>query len=170
MTPHDPLLNSVYEELRKLAAKKLASEAVDHTLSPTALVHEAWVRLTDASVVWNDQRHFFRLAAVAMRRILVDSARARLADKRGGSLQRVPLDDLTMPVPDRELADLDDALQRLAVEKPLYAQLVELRFFGGLTGEEAASTLNISPATADRMWRYARSWLQLAITDGRSPQ
>lgn len=159
-------LEAVYAELRAVAARKLAAESPDHTLSPTALVHEAWLRLSEASVVWNDRQHFFRLAAVAMRRILVDRARARLADKRGGKLQQVPLDEIAAPFPDRTIAALDDALKQLEQDNPQHAQLVELRYFGGLTADEAAEAIGVSSSTADRMWRYARSWLQVAIRDG----
>jgi RNA polymerase sigma factor (TIGR02999 family) len=166
MSDADSSLNSVYEELRRLAVRKIAAEGADYTLSPTALVHEAWLRLNEASVAWNDQRHFFRLAATAMRRILVERARARLAEKRGGDLKRMPLDDIAAPLPDRQLTVLDDSLKQLARDKPEHAQLVELRFFGGLTSDEAASAMGISPATADRMWRYARSWLKIGMIDG----
>ncbi len=159
MTDGQASIDAVYDELRRLAVRRIAAEAEGYTLSATALVHEAWLRLNEASVAWNDQRHFFRLAATAMRRILVDRARARLADKRGGEFQRVSLDDIAAPFPDRQLACLDDALKQLAHEKPDHAQLIELRYFGGLTSDGAAAAIGVSPATADRMWRYARSWL-----------
>lgn len=159
----DDLLPQVYDELRRLAAAKLAGENPGQTLDATALVHEAWLKLGDASVEWQDRTHFFRTAATAMRRILVDRARAKLTDKRGQAAVRVELADIAASVPDDQLLALDDALARLGESKPDHARLVELRFFGGLTGDEAAASLNISPATADRMWRYARAWLQVEL-------
>ncbi len=165
MTDSDPLQDSVYQELRRIAERNLSAESPDNTLSPTALVHEAWLRLAEASVIGNDRHHYYCLAATAMRRILVDRARSRLADKRGGNFSRHMLYDTAAPVPDNDLLNLHEALSRLAEVKPQHAHLVELRFFGGLTGDEAATALGISPASADRLWRYARSWLQLAMTD-----
>jgi RNA polymerase sigma factor (TIGR02999 family) len=159
MTPDDPL-PLVYDELRRLAAARLAAERPGQTLDATALVHEAWLRLAGASVMWQDRSHFLRTAATAMRRVLVDRARARLTVKRDGG-ERVELADLPAPLPDDRLFALDEALQRLAVTRPDHARLVELRFFAGLTGEEAAAALGVSAATADRMWRFARAWLQV---------
>lgn len=172
------LLPQVYDELRRLAAAKLAAESPGQTLDATALVHEAWVRLAAASVEWNDRSHFLRTAATAMRRVLVDRARGKKAAKRDGGY-RVELADFTARWsrdenvapggqrshlrPDDELIALDDALERFAAAKPDHARLVELRFFAGLTGDEAAAALGISPATADRMWRYARAWLHVAL-------
>lgn len=162
MTPKD-LLPLVYHELRKLAAAKLASEKPGYTLDATALVHEAWLKLADVSVEWQDRTHFLRTAATAMRRILVDRARAKLAVKRDGG-QRFELADLVSPMPDAELMALDEALETLSLTKPDHARLVDLRFFAGLTGDEAAEALGVSPATADRMWRFARAWLHVKIT------
>lgn len=157
-------IDDVYAELRRLAAKRLAAESPDHTLSATALVHEAWLRLAEASIEWKDRTHYFRTAATAMRRILVDHARTKATGKRGGGQQRVPLDDLPSADRSEELLALDEALERLAPLKPDHAKLVELRFFAGLTADEAATTLGVSPATADRMWRYARAWLEVELS------
>jgi RNA polymerase sigma factor (TIGR02999 family) len=162
MTPEE-LLPQVYDELRKLAAAKLAAEKPGQTLSATALVHEAWLKLADASVEWRDRTHFLRTAATAMRRLLVDRARAKLTAKRDGGTRR-DLSELTAPLPDPELLAMDAALTRLAAMKPDHAKLVELRFFAGLTGDEAAEALGISPSTADRMWRFARAWLQVELS------
>jgi len=161
MTPAQ-LLPLVYDELRKLAAAKLAGKAPGYTLDATALVHEAWLKLHDASIEWNDRNHFFRTAATAMRRILVDRARAKLTAKCDGGIL-VELGEFAAPLPDAELLALDDVLGRFAEVKPDHAKLVELRFFAGLTGDEAAATLGVSPATADRMWRYAKAWLQVEL-------
>ncbi|HMO14559.1 MAG TPA: ECF-type sigma factor [Pirellulaceae bacterium] len=155
----DELIKSVYDEMRRLAQVKLHEESPGHSLSATALVHEVWLKLADASVDWQDQNHFLRTAATAMRRILVDHARAKLAQKRGGGAARVELLDIDSPLPDAELLDLDSALNKLAELKPDHAKLIELRYFAGLTGDEAAEALGVSPATVDRMWRYARAWL-----------
>jgi RNA polymerase sigma factor (TIGR02999 family) len=163
VTPAD-LLPLVYDELRKLAAARLASENAGQTLDATALVHEAWLRLADAPVEWQGRSHFLRTAATAMRRVLVDRARVRLAAKRDGG-QRVELADCAAPLRDDQLLALDEALQRLALVKPDHARLVELRYFAGLTGDEAAASLGVSPATADRMWRYARAWLQVELNE-----
>lgn len=161
MTPND-LLPLVYDELRKLAAARLAAEQPGHTLDATALVHEAWLKLADASVEWQDRTHFLRTAATAMRRILVDRARAKKTAKRDGG-HRVELVDFSAPLQDDELLALDAALEKLASIKPDHARLVELRYFAGQTGDEAAAALNVSPATADRMWRFARAWLQVEM-------
>jgi RNA polymerase sigma factor (TIGR02999 family) len=161
VTP-DELLPQVYDALRQLAASKLAAQAPGHTLDATALVHEAWLKLADASTEWHDRAHFLRTAAVAMRHILVDRARAKLAAKRAGG-PRAELPDLAAPLPDPELLALDDALTRLAAVKPDHAKLIELRYFAGMTGDETATALGVSPATADRMWRYAKAWLQVEM-------
>jgi RNA polymerase sigma factor (TIGR02999 family) len=163
LTPAE-ILPLVYQELRKLAASKLASEPSGQTLQATALVHEAWLRLADASVDWSDKTHFIRTAATAMRRILVDRARAKLAAKRGGENVRVELSEITAPLPDSELLSLDEALDRFAEIKPDHAKLMELRYFAGMTSDEAAKILNVAPATAHRMMQYAKAWLRLEMT------
>ncbi len=160
-------INEVYATLRKLAARKIAGEGAGQTLSATALVHEAWLRLAEASVEWQDKSHYLRTAATALRRILVDRARAKVADKRGGGAERVALGDPAAPTRAEELLALDEALERLAAEKPDHARLVELRYFAGLTGDEAAAALGVSPATADRLWRYARAWLQAELAEAK---
>ena len=160
-TPAD-LLPQVYDQLRKLAAAKLANEQPGQTLDATALVHEAWLKLADASVGWQDRTHFFRTAATAMRRILVDRAKAKSTAKRDAG-ERVELSDLPGVWPDANLVALDDALEALAVTKPVHAKLIELRFFVGLTMVESARALGISPATADRYWHYARAWLRVEM-------
>jgi RNA polymerase sigma factor (TIGR02999 family) len=149
----------VYDELRKLAAAKMADENPGHTLDATALVHEAYLRLTGEQS-FESRSHFLRAAAEAMRRILVDHARARSADKRGGRRQRVPLDEAMRwtESPDHLLA-LEEALERFAAEEPRKAELVVLRFFAGMTIPEAAKTLGVSVPTAERWWVYARTWL-----------
>jgi RNA polymerase sigma factor (TIGR02999 family) len=159
------LLPLVYDELRKLAARKLAEESPGQTLQPTALVHEAYLRLVgDADEPrWRNRAHFFAAAAEAMRRILIDSARRKKALKHGGDRVRQPLDDAIAPEKCDELLALDEALCKLAARDPEKARLVELRYFAGLTGEEAAKVLGISPATADRHWAYARAWLQTEV-------
>ena len=161
----EQLLPLVYTELRKLAAAKMAAEKSEHTLQATALVHEAYVQLVgnETRRTYRDRRHFFASAATAMRRILVDSARAKRTKKRGGEHNREPLLDVPAPMPDDELLELHSALERLAEEEPLKAQLVELRYFGGLTGDQAAEVLGISPSTADRHWAFARAWLQTEV-------
>ena len=155
------LFPQVYDELRRLAAVKLAGENAGQTLDATALVHEAWLRLAGASVEWQDRSHFFRTAATAMRRVLVDRARAKECDKRGGGADRVEMPELAVPMPDSRLIVLDAALTQLAATKPDHAKLIELRYFAGLSGDDAAAVLGVSPATADRMWRYARAWLRV---------
>lgn len=170
----DELLPLVYEELRLLAAQKLSNEVPGQTLQATALVHEAYLRLVgDESQTWNSRGHFFAAAAEAMRRILIDSARRKQRLKRGGNLQRADTEDVAS-LPDEtgltvggscdDLIALDEALERLAQKDKVKADLVKLRFFAGLTGEQAAKVLGISHNTADRYWAYARSWLHLEIT------
>jgi RNA polymerase sigma factor (TIGR02999 family) len=162
--PHaaSQLLPLVYDELRQLAAQKLAQEMPGQTLQPTALVHEAYLRLVGEGEGphWDGRCHFFAAAAEAMRRILIDEARRRKSAKHGGGWHRVPLDNLDQPgeSPDDLLA-IDEALTRFAAEEPAKAELVKLRFFGGLTVPEAASALDISLATAERWWAFARVWL-----------
>jgi RNA polymerase sigma factor (TIGR02999 family) len=161
------LLPLVYDELRRLAAHKLSRENPGQTLDATALVHEAYLRLLGARSVSEEgfasRGHFFAAAAEAMRRILIDNARRRQAEKRGGGRQRQALDAIAAPEPDEELLALDEALQKLAAAEPLKARLVELRYFAGLTGDEAAEILGISPSSADRHWAYARAWLQAEV-------
>jgi len=161
----EQLLPLVYDELRKLAAQKMAREAPGQTLQATAVVHEAYLRLVGGETdrTYRDRGHFFATAATAMRRILVDNARAKQSDKRGGRSRREPLVDVAAPLPDDELLTLNEALGKLAAEDPLKAQLVELRYFGGLTGDQAAEVLGISPSTADRHWAFARAWLQAEV-------
>ena len=157
----DDLLPLVYDELRKLAAARLANEGSEHTLQATALVHEAWIKLSGNQKGWNSRRHYFGAAAEAMRRILIDRARKRSRVRHGAGLQRVNLDsvDFAMTTDNATLLELDEALRKLALESPDKAKLVELRFFAGLKLKEAAEALGISPATAKRHWSYARAWL-----------
>ncbi len=158
----DRLLPLVYEELRLLAAQRLAQEKPGQTLQPTALVHEAYLRLVMAEVQdWSSRGHFFAAAAEAMRRILVERARKKHRIKRGGAHQRVDIEEdaLAEEQSPEILLALDEALDRFAREDPAKAELVKLRYFAGLTIPEAAKALNISKATADRYWSYARAWL-----------
>jgi RNA polymerase sigma factor (TIGR02999 family) len=170
------LLPLVYDELRKLAAQKLAHERPGQTLDPTALVHEAYLRIVDDGTggapragepVWANRRHFFAAAAEAMRRILVENARRKGREKHGGGRHResADLDALSGAGAPEEILSLHEALEQFALRDPLKAKLVELRFFGGLTLEEAAACLDISLSTADRAWRYARAWLYAAMAD-----
>jgi RNA polymerase sigma factor (TIGR02999 family) len=158
------LLPAVYAELRKLAAARLAAEPVGHTLDPTALVHEAYVRLVrpDPARPWNGRGHFFAAAAEAMRRILVEGARRKARLRHGGGLKRRDLDPDAAAVrePDQGLLALDAALRKFADRYPVHARLVELRYFAGLTGEQAAGVLGLSASTADRHWVFARAWLR----------
>jgi RNA polymerase sigma factor (TIGR02999 family) len=163
------LLPLVYGELRRLASQKLARENPGQTLEPTALVHEAYLRLLgDGDVAWDSRGHFFAAAAEAMRRILVENARRKRSLKRGGNRSRQKLDEvlLAMPEPREDVLALDEALTRLAAKAPLKAELVRLRYFAGLTVEEAARALGISGTTAERYWTYARAWLQREIGGG----
>jgi RNA polymerase sigma factor (TIGR02999 family) len=158
------LLPLVYDELRQLAAQKLAQEKPGQTLQATALVHEAYLRLVDAdaSQHWSGRGHFFAAAAEAMRRILVEQARRRAAAKRGGGAEREALDpsDLAAPAPEEHLLAVHDALDDFARTDPEAATLVKLRFFGGLTMTEAAEALGVSVRSAEDLWAYARSWLR----------
>jgi RNA polymerase sigma factor (TIGR02999 family) len=152
----------IYRELRGIAAQKMANEAPGHTLQPTALVNEAWLRLAGSGGGrWNSRGHFFSAAAEAMRRILIESARRKKRLKHGGDLERAELDnlELPMPLPDDQLLALDEALDRLAVARPDAAEVVKLCFFVGLTQKQAADELQISRATAERLWSFARAWL-----------
>lgn len=159
------LLPLVYEELRRLARSHMANERKDHTLQPTALVHEAYLRLIgDTIPQWDGRGHFFGAAAEAMRRILVDHARTKNATKCGGKLQRVNLDHnaadaSSIQVDFEDIVALDEALTKLAAEAPAKAELVKLRYFAGLSLEEAAATIGVSLATAKRYWVFARAWL-----------
>jgi RNA polymerase sigma factor (TIGR02999 family) len=164
------LLPLVYDELRQLAAQKLAQEKPGQTLQPTALVHEVYLRLVagEAKPHWDGRGHFFAAAAEAMRRILVESARRKGRVKRGGDRRRVDLDDyeVTTGPPEDEILALDDALTRLAQEDPAAAQVVQLHFFAGLSVEQAAEALGVSRATAYRQWIFARAWLRCAMSAG----
>lgn len=156
------LLPLVYQELRRLAAHKLAQERPGQTLQATSLVHEAWLRLEGTNdQKWNGETHFFAAAAQSMRRILVENARRKQRLKRGGGCERVEVDtvDLACPLPDDDLLALDEALTQLAAVDPVAAELVNLRFFTGLTQSEAAAQLGLSRSTADRTWVFARAWL-----------
>jgi RNA polymerase sigma factor (TIGR02999 family) len=171
--PHaaDELLPLVYEDLRRLAAQRLAQEAPGQTLQATALVHEAYMRLLGGEgdgQRWQGRGHFFGAAALAMRRILVENARRKQRRKHGGSYQRLDLDtaDLAAAEPDERVLALDAALEKFAQRHPEHARLVQLRYFGGLTGAQAAEVLGISPSTADRHWVFARAWLRREIDGG----
>ncbi len=163
------LLPLVYDELRRLAAARLAAEPSGHTLQPTALVHEAYLRLAGVpnGDRWDGRGHFFAAAAEAMRRILIDGARRKAAEKHGGGLRRQALepDAAAVPEPREDLLALDEALTRLEAEDPLKANLVKLRYFAGLSLPEAAAALNLSERTAGRHWAYARAWLRRAAED-----
>lgn len=170
--PHaaEELFPLVYEELRKLAAARMAAESSGQTLQPTALVHEAYVRLVDVELVqeWDSRAHFFAAAAESMRRILVERAKRKLRQKRGGGLRRVELGKDIAIGPNEnswQLLAIDEALDRLHEEDPAKAQLVKLRYFVGMTLEEAATALGISRATASRYWTYSRAWLSCALED-----
>lgn len=158
----DELLPLVYEELRKLASSKMANEAAGNTLQPTALVHEAWLRLVGAqNQKFSGRAHFFAAAAEAMRRILIDRARRKRAQRHGGGQVRVDSEqiELSSPETDDQLLAINEALDRLTAQDPMEAELVKLRYFVGLTVDEAASLLDISPRTARNYWAHARTWL-----------
>jgi RNA polymerase sigma factor (TIGR02999 family) len=170
--PHaaNQLLPLVYDELRKLAAQKMAQEAPGQTLQATALVHEAYLRLVGDQHFAN-RRHFFAAATEAMRRILIENARRKQRQKRGGDRQRVDLDevdDVVVPAPDARLLRLNEALDRFAEVEPAKAELVKLRWFGGMSLDTAAALLAISPSTADRWWAYARAWLRADLNEEKS--
>jgi RNA polymerase sigma factor (TIGR02999 family) len=159
----EELLPLVYDELRRLAAQRLSREKPGQTLEATALVHEAYLRLVDGQQMqpWDSRGHFFAAAAESMRRILVDRAREKGCEKRGGKLQKLNIDAIALAstaTPDQLLA-IDDALARLAIDDPVAAQLVNLRYFAGLTIDEAGKAIGVSTATAYRHWNYARAWL-----------
>jgi len=165
------LLPLVYEELRRLAAHKMANEAPGQTLQPTALVHEAWLRLTgNENVKWDGRAHFFGAAAEAMRRILIDNARRKRALRHGGGQQRIDIQEVEIAATstDDELLAINDALEKFDAEDKRKAELVKLRYFGGLTIEQAAAALGISPPTAKRWWAYARAWLYQEIGKARN--
>ncbi|MGL4420903.1 MAG: sigma-70 family RNA polymerase sigma factor [Gemmataceae bacterium] len=162
------LLPLVYNELRKLASSKMSAEGAGHTLDATALVHEAYLRLT-GSQTFESKSHFMRAAAEAMRRILVDHARARLAEKRGGGRQRIPLEEATRWTESpQHLLELEEALSRFAQEEPRKAELVVLKFYAGMTLPEAAQVLGISVPTAERWWAFARTWLFAELEEKNS--
>jgi len=166
----EELLPLVYDELRKLAAHKMASEAPGQTLQPTALVHEVWLRLSQQSDVrWQNREHFYAVAAEVMRRILVDRARRRQSRKHGGQLERVDLDAVELPGPgdDAVVLQVHDAVERLAVEDPQKAEVVKLRFFVGLENAEIAAILGVSEKTVQRHWSFAKAWLYRAMQGGQ---
>ncbi len=168
----DQLLPLVYDELRKLAASKMSHEALGQTLQPTALVHEAWLRLVGKeNPQWNSRGHFFGAAAEAMRRILIENARRKLARRHGGGQRRLDVDELEIAAlaTDEQMLAINDALERFASIDQPKADLVKLRYFAGLTIEQAAQTLGISEATAKRWWAYARAWLYSEVTSGADP-
>jgi RNA polymerase sigma factor (TIGR02999 family) len=169
----EQLLPLVYEELRQLAAQKLAQEKAGQTLQATALVHEAYLRLVDVEQAqrWNSRGHFFAAAAEAMRRILIDNARSKRADKRGGGRQPIDLDQVeaVSAAPSLDLLALDEALERLDRHDPVVGQLVKLRCFTGLSVEEAAEALGLSRAAAYRHWTFARAWLRCQLAEGDGP-
>lgn len=169
----EELLPLVYEELRKLAAARMAKEKPGQTLQPTALVHEAWLRLGgEQQPAWQNRAHFFAAAAEAMRRILVEKARSKASQKRGGDWSRVELEgcEIAAPMPPDELLALDEALSELHALNPRCARLVELCFFVGLTQQEAAEALGISVATAERDWVFSKAWLFRKIREPENPQ
>jgi len=162
----EELLPLVYDELRRIAAHKMSAEAAGHTLQPTALVHEVWLRLVGSEDrQWQNRAHFFGAAAEAMRRILVDHARRKLSQKRGGGAHAEELNEssLVLNAPPDELLAVHEALDGLARQDPEAAQLVKFRYFVGMTMEESAAAMNIAPRTAERIWTYARVWLRKEI-------
>jgi RNA polymerase sigma factor (TIGR02999 family) len=156
----------VYEELRKLAGQKMSQAAPGQTLQATALVHEAWLKMSGAPThQWNDRSHFFRAAAEAMRHILIDQARRKSAQKRGSNVIREELHEsrIESTAPSAEILAAHEALERLTAEDPLAAEVVKLRYFAGMTIPEIAEALNLAPRTADRHWSFARAWLEREI-------
>ena len=167
----DELLPLLYSELRKLAAARMANESAGHTLQPTALVHEAWLRLVgDENPNFQNRAHFFAAAAEAMRRILIEKARRKQAQRRGGGLANLNLDDIEVTSPDRDeqLLDLNDALEKLTAKNKLQAELVKLRYFAGMTNDESAKILGITPRAAKYCWTHARAWLYHEISSSRT--
>lgn len=164
------LLPLAYNELRKIAAQKMASERPDHTLQPTALVHEAYLRLLGPDGTerpWKDRAYFFAAAGQAMRRILIESARRKATEKRGNNAEHTAFEDskLEFSVPSDEILQVDEALQKLEKEDPDLAKVVVLRYFAGMTVPETAAALEVSPSTVDRQWRCAKAWLHEEISD-----
>jgi RNA polymerase sigma factor (TIGR02999 family) len=165
----EELLVVVYDELRRLAASKMALEAPGQTLQPTALVHEAWLRLMgNQTPAFKDREHFFRACAEAMRRILIDRARRKHTIRHGGACQRVDFEGLdpAAPAADEQLLAVNEALEKFALEHPVQAELVKLRYFAGLTNEEVSEVLGISVSTAKNYWTYSRAWLLNEIGSG----
>ena len=165
----EDLLPLVYSELRRIAAQKMASERAGHTLQPTALVHEAYLRLIGPDGEkkdWKDRSYFFAAAAQAMRRILIESARRKNTAKRGENAEHTPWDDskLAFAVPSDEIVQVDEALKKLEVEDPALAKIVSLRYFAGMTVPETAAALEVSPSSVDRQWRCAKAWLRREMT------
>jgi RNA polymerase sigma factor (TIGR02999 family) len=166
------LVAALYDDLRAVARRDLAGERPDHTLQPTALVNEAWMRLFNGQeATFENRAHFFAAASTAIRRVLADHARKRHAEKRGGGRGRVPLEEIDVggPVRSEDVLALDDALEKLAAFAPVQAQIVEMRFFGGLTTPGLARALSISESTVERHWRLARAWLRGELSDGDGP-
>jgi RNA polymerase sigma factor (TIGR02999 family) len=166
------LLELVYEELRRLATSKMARESPGHTLQPTALVHEAWLRLVGTKdAKFANRAHFFSAAAEAMRRILIDRARRKLTERHGGGFQRVDLEgqDLAAPDADQQLLAVHEVLDKLAREHPVQAELVKLRYFAGMTNEETAQVMGISVSTAKNYWTFARTWIFHEIKNVQEP-
>jgi RNA polymerase sigma factor (TIGR02999 family) len=164
----EQLLALVYEELRRLAASKMAQDSPGHTLQPTALVHEAWLRLVGARTPsFKDREHFFRASAEAMRHILTDRARRKLTKRHGGGYQRIDFEtngfDLAAPSAGEQLLALDEALEAFALEHPIQCELVKLRYFAGLTNEEVSEVMGVSVSTAKNYWTFSRAWLLDAI-------
>jgi RNA polymerase sigma factor (TIGR02999 family) len=165
----DQLIPLVYPELKRLARRYMGRESPDHTLQTSALINEAYLRLVDQHAVeWQDRAHFFAVAAQVMRHILIDHARSHRYHKRGAGAEHIPLDDVAVVSQERatELVALDDALTRLATVDPRKSQIVELRFFGGLTVEETAEVMKLSPITIKREWRSAKAWLHTEMSEG----
>jgi RNA polymerase sigma factor (TIGR02999 family) len=165
----EELLKLVYEELRRLAAYKMSRQPPGHTLQPTALVHEAWLKLVgSAHTTFEDRAHFFASAAEAMRQILIDRARRKLARRHGGGLERVDVEEyqLVSPVSDQQMLDLNEALDRFSEQYPLQAEVVKLRFFVGVTMEEIAGVMKISLSTVKNYWNFARAWLFEEMGEG----
>jgi len=165
----DELLPVVYEELRRMAARRMASEPAGHTLQATALVHEAWLQLVDTPAQsWQNRAHFFGAAAEAMRRILIASARRKLTQRRGARAAHLDVDEIEIasPEPDEQLLAVDDALDRFAALEPRQAELVKLRYFAGLTLPAAAELIGVSRSTAEADWTYAKAWLKREMEKG----